>query len=459
MIARLKQLFHWRRLAIIPPVVLGVLILVVLVKTRKQPGMVQYAERVTSVRVIEARAMPVVPRAVGYGYVQPSQTWDAVAEMPGKVVQLHPEFKRGAMLAKGEVLVRIDPAESGFVREQSEAEVRRVQALIRQLDQSEKDTRRQLEVEQGRLDLSRKNLERNRQLVRQGVISQSELDTVEQAYLAQRNAVQNYQSSLNAMPSERASFQAQLASARSRSADARQDEGKTVIRTPFNCRLSSVRVEVGQAVTMNQVVATLDSLGSNEVLVQVPFHAFRNLLPEGAAATLGVGVDMEEFRRFLGIDVVIRMRSPERDVEWLGHLSRISDSVDSSTRTVGVYVVVDHELREGNAPERQPLIKNMYAEVELLGRRTGPFVVIPRAAIDSGMVNVMGADGRLVRRSVSVAFIQSSLAAIRSGIEPGEKVVVSDIVPAIEGMLLGGEKDIRLEQRLADEAMARVAMR
>ena len=279
MIAWLKQSPHWKRLAIIPPVVLGILILVVLIKTRKQPVVTQLAERVTSVRVIEARAMPVVPRAVGYGYVQPSQTWDAVAEVSGKVVQLHPEFKRGAMLAKGEVLMRIDPAESGFVREQSEAEVMRIQALIRQLDQSEKDTRRQLEVEQGRLDLSGKNLERNRQLVRQGVISQSELDTVEQGYLAQRNAVQNYQSSLNAMPSERASFLAQLASARSRTADARLDEGKTVIRTPFDCRLSSVKVELGQAVTMNQVVATLDSLGSNEVLVQVPFYAFHNLLP------------------------------------------------------------------------------------------------------------------------------------------------------------------------------------
>lgn len=457
MIVRLKQYPYRKRLLFIPPVVLGILVLVVLVKTRKQPTMVQRGERVTSVRVIEARAMPVVPRAMGYGYVQPSQTWEAVAEVVGKVVETHPEFKRGAMLARGEVLVRIDPAESGFVREQSEAEVQRVLALIRQLDQKARDTQRQLEVEQGKLELSSKDFDRNRKLVRQGVISQSELDTVEQGYLAQRNAVQNYQSTLNAIPAERASLQAQLASARSKTADARLDEGKTVIRTPFDCRLSAVNVEVGQAVTMNQVVATLDSLGNNEILVQVPFYAFRNLLPEGQAV-FGAGMDMDALRRILGIDAVIRMRSQNRTAEWIGHLSRIADSVDSSTRTVGIYVIIDHEVRAGDVSENQPVIKNMYAEVELLGRRTRSYVVVPRTAIDSGLVNVMGKDGRLERRTVSVAFVQSSLAAVRSGVEPGDKVVVSDLVPAIEGMRLAGEMDIALEQRLADEAMAKVAV-
>lgn len=458
MIARFKQYPHWRRLLIIPALVLGILLLVILVKIKKQPAVVDLAERVTPVRIIAAKPMRVVPRALGYGYIQPVQTWEAVAEISGKVVGLHPEFKRGSMLARGEVLVRIDPAESGFVREQSEAEVMRVQAQISQLNQKEQDTRRQLEVEQGKLNLFEKDFDRNRRLVAQGVISQSELDAVEKAYLAQRNAVQNYQSTLNTIPAERASLQAQLAAARAKTAGARLDEEKTVIRTPFDCRLSSVNVEVGQAVTLNQVVATLDSLGSNEVLVQVPFHAFQNLLPEGESAILGTGVDMEALRRFLGIDALVRIGTQDREAKWIGHLSRISDSVDSATRTVGVYVVIDHEIRDGAELESQPIFKNMYAEVELQGRLTHPYVVVPRAAVHSGMVNILGADGRLERRRVAVAFIQSSLAALRSGVEPGEKVVVSDLVPAIDGMLLEGQEDTVLAKRLEDEAMARAAV-
>lgn len=460
MIARLKEKYpSWKRLILIPVVALGVLTFVLMVKTRKQPVIEPPKERVTLVRVIEAKAVPVTPRAIGYGYIQPSQTWDAVAEVPGKVIELHPEFKRGAVLAKGEVLVRIDPAESGYVREQSEAEMQRIQALIRKLDQSEKDTRQQLEVEQEKLALSQKELERNQKLVRQGVISQSELDAAEKNFLAQRNAVQNFQSTLNSIPAERASLRAQLASARSKTAGARLDEERTVIRTPFDCRLSATHVEMGQAVTMNQVVATLDSLGSNEALVQVPFYAFRNLLPNGEMAVLGSGVDMEELRQFLGIDAVIRMRSQDRTMEWIGHLSRISDKVDDATRTIGVYVVVDHAIRTGDSEDSLPLIKNMYAEVELLGKRTNPFVIVPRSAMDSGTVNIIGKDGRLERRQVSVAFIQSSMVAVRSGIEPGEKIVVSELIPAIEGMLLKGEVDSDLQKRLTDEAVGRVAVK
>lgn len=460
MIARLKEKYpNWKRLILIPVVAVGALLFIVMVKTRKQPVVAPPAERVTPVRVIEAKSTPIVPRAIGYGYIQPSQTWDAVAEVPGKVVELHPEFKRGAVLGKGEVLVRIDPAESGYVREQSEAEVQRILALIRKLDQSEKDTRRQLEVEQGKLELSEKELERNRKLVRQGVISQSELETVEKNYLAQRNAVQTFQSTLNSIPAERASLRAQLASARSKTAGARLDEERTILRTPFDCRLSSTHVELGQAVTMNQIVATLDSLGRNEALVQVPFHAFRNLLPGGEMAALGGNADMEKLRRFLGIDAIIRMKGAERTMEWIGHLSRISDEMDNATRTIGVYVVVDHAVRTGGDSGNQPLIKNMYAEVELQGKRTKPFVIVPRMAIDSGMVNVIGEDGRLERRKVSVAFIQSSMAAIANGLEPGEKVVVSQLIPAIEGMLLKGEIDAVMQHRLADEASGKAAVK
>jgi len=58
-----------------------------------------------------------------------------------------------------------------------------------------------------------------------------------------------------------------------------------------------------------------------------------------------------------------------------------------------------------------------------------------------------------------VAFVQSSFAAVESGLEPGEQVVVSELVPAIQGMLLDATLDERLQRRLADEATARVAVK
>ena len=65
----------------------------------------------------------------------------------------------------------------------------------------------------------------------------------------------------------------------------------------------------------------------------------------------------------------------------------------------------------------------------------------PRAALHRGqdggaIVYVAGADDRLERRRVEIGFSQADLVTVKAGLTVGERVVLSDPVPAIEGMLL-----------------------
>lgn len=64
-------------------------------------------------------------------------------------------------------------------------------------------------------------------------------------------------------------------------------------------------------------------------------------------------------------------------------------------------------------------------------------------------------DGRLVIRPVDVQTVQPEYAVIASGIEPGAPVIVSDLVPAIEGMRLEGQPDPEALERLIADAGAR----
>jgi hypothetical protein len=57
-------------------------------------------------------------------------------------------------------------------------------------------------------------------------------------------------------------------------------------------------------------------------------------------------------------------------------------------------------------------------------------------------------EDRLERRLVTVAFEQGMVAVIRDGLAAGERVVVSDPVPAIDGMLLSATRDETLERRI-----------
>ena len=78
----------------------------------------------------------------------------------------------------------------------------------------------------------------------------------------------------------------------------------------------------------------------------------------------------------------------------------------------------------------------MFCEVELRGAPHTGQLVVPRNAVYDGHVYVLDAENRLRRRPVGVRSIQGSAAWLEDGLEEGERVVVSDPTPAIEGMLI-----------------------
>ncbi len=117
-----------------------------------------------------------------------------------------------------------------------------------------------------------------------------------------------------------------------------------------------------------------------------------------------------------------------------------------------MYVVVDDTYRHARFGARPPLVKNMYCEVELRGRPRLKSVVIPRSALHQDIVYIAGPKNRLERRRVTVGYSQGNLISIKKGITPGEKIIVTDIIPAIEGMLLAPQTDNDLLKSLIADA-------
>ena len=98
------------------------------------------------------------------------------------------------------------------------------------------------------------------------------------------------------------------------------------------------------------------------------------------------------------------------------------------------------------------LVRNMFCEVEFSGRPLSEKIVIPRSAMHDGQVYVVDNENRLLRRAVTVDFTQSDFGVIRQGLSAGEQVVVSDVMPAIDGMLLSTTEDEALYNRLVAQA-------
>ena len=442
-----------RLLLFVVPVALGLGVVGYALQNREGPQRLPPEERTTPVRVVTAPAVDVVPRARGYGSATPGRSWEAVGEVSGTVIYRHPELEKGAVLRAGTELLRIDPTDYRLAVAQIEASIRSTEAQLAVLDVRASNTRRSLAIEERSIDLARKELERKQRLVKQGTISQAAVDQEERAVLVGEQAVQNLRNSMNLLPAERSVLEATLDQLKAQLETARRNLARTTIVAPFDCRVAEVNVEMAQFAVQGKVLVVADSLDVAEVTAQVPIGTLLTLLPRDLDVPLEPGATMPRIREVAGLDAIVRLRTGRGHTEWQARFARMSDTVDPRTRTVGVIVAVDNPYRQAIAGERPPLVKNMYVEVEVRGRPRPGAVVIPRGALYGREVRTVDAEDRLRIREVEVDFIQTNFVVIASGLEAGERVVVSDLPFAADGMRLAPVDDEEAQAALVAEAV------
>jgi len=442
---------NWKTWLVIPPVIMGIIFFNLMVKSKKAPKQIEAKERIRAVRVIQAPMVNVTPRAIGYGYAEPAQTWNAVAEVSGRIVEMHEELKKGSFYMKDQLMLKIDPVTYGLAEDRGKANVVNIDAQLKELSQRKKNTQRLLATEKKSLKLSAQELERKRDLFKKGYISQSDLEKEEKSYLAQQSSVNNLQNTLDLIPAQKKALLAQKQSGISTLTDYQLNLAKTEIRAPFNCRISNVQVEIDQYAAPGTVLVSVESIDAVEIPVKISPKSFSKLLPRVKNSIDIQNIDMNTLRKNIGIRATVRLPFFKQDVFWKGRFSRTSESMDISTGTLTVYVTVDdpyYYVKLNTTKRRPPLIKNMYCEVELSGRQVPDKIVIPYQALHDQNVYLVDKENRLEIRTIKVAWQQGEIVIVEKGLEKGERVIVSDLAPAISGMLLKPIDDNKLLSEL-----------
>ena len=376
------------------PLAVGVGVFALLLAGRSGPEQTPVVERRPAVRVIEVPATTVVPYARGYGVVNPSKVWEAVAEVSGQVVEMHPKLKRGRIFLADTVLARIDPIDYDIAVAQIEADIQSTQAELAELEVKESNTRASLAIEEDALQLGQRELERNRRLVDTGTISRSAFEEQERNVLALRQSVQSQQNALSLFPVERRLLAARLVRNEAERRRARLDLERTTIRLPFDGRIAELNVERTEYIRQGEVLAVVDGIDVAEVEAQIPIARMQGLLQPPAQTPIELGPGVVE--KVLGLTATVWLK--DLQIQWPGRVTRVSDTIDLQTRTVGVIVEVDDPYRQARPGVRPPLVKGMFVEVSLWGKPQEDVLVVPRAAVHGGRVYVVGEDSRLELR-------------------------------------------------------------
>ncbi len=205
-------------------------------------------------------------------------------------------------------------------------------------------------------------------------------------------------------------------------------------------KLKELRVQAGDRVVRDQVLAVIDrdqaglKFANAEVTSTIDGVVKSVLTEVGAtvspAAPLFQVVDVESLEVAVNVPEkrLGRLREglpaeisviayPNR--AFYGTVSRLNPALDPVSRTLEARIRVDNAS--------QALKPGMFAEVRLLLRQEQQIVRVPLAALvdrDGGQVAFVVEEGRARQVSVRTAFVQEDTAAVESGLDAGDRVVV-----------------------------------
>ena len=258
-------------------------------------------ERVFAVNVQEAKAETIVPVLQSFGELQSRRLLELRAAGGGRVISLADGFEDGGEVSKGQVLVRLDPADAQSAVDRAKSDLEDAKAEGRDALRSLELARDEWAAAQDQADLRTRAFIRQQDLAERGVGTATATEAAELAVSAARQAVLSRR--LSAAQAEARVDQAGTRQSRAEIAlaEARRRLDDTVLTAPFNGTLSATNVVVGRLVSANERLAELIDPDDLEVSFRLSTAQYARLLDTNGAllkanvtATLDIaGVDLQ----------------------------------------------------------------------------------------------------------------------------------------------------------------------
>ncbi len=148
----------------------GVILIVDFVVNRRMPTHDETASPPPILTVIEVQPVECRFQARGHGVARPAETWQAIANVAGRVVERHPDLESGKLLPTDTLLLALDPSRYRLAIAATGAESASLAAERAQFNAEENNTRSLLELERERLTLGERELARIESLSADGVV-------------------------------------------------------------------------------------------------------------------------------------------------------------------------------------------------------------------------------------------------------------------------------------------------
>ncbi|MDO6707528.1 efflux RND transporter periplasmic adaptor subunit [Photobacterium sp. 1_MG-2023] len=436
---RLKVILK-SKLALPMLAVVGLLMLVVLFKTRPPVNHQSTEMTPMAVTFIETAPRSIRPELVGHGFIEPTQKVVALAEVSAKVVRVSPHLKQGSLVNQGEVLVELDPADYQLALTQAKAERAIAAANLREIDTTAENLSQRDALIQENIALAQRELKRKRTLSERGAQSDSQVDSERQKLIQLRQQQAILENEIATLPARRHVLEAKHALAETKVTQAQRDLDRTRIVMPFTGRLTAVHTDRFQYVPAGQRLFEASGIDQMEVKAQFPIAKLKPFL-KLLFDDHGTAIDLTDAGQFgpllsqLGLESRIQVPGFSESV-WRGQIVNLGESLDPQSHTLSITLTVDQPYRFLSPGKKPPLLAGMPVIATLVGSPVEA-VVLPRHALHAGALLTADKQGRLSRVSATASLTMQDWALFTPGhIPDGTRVITSDVQPALDGLPL-----------------------
>jgi len=420
---RLRLIRGGLAVAVVAVVAAGVVVLMVIVALKPEPPRDE-----SPARSIVVRAMTAAPSAVrreyrGYGSARAVGAVDVSAEIDGVIVEQPERLEEGVRVDRGELLVRIDPSDYRDRAAALERSAASLRAQLDQLDVEAASAREEVGLAEEATGLIDAEIERLRAAASRGAATANEIDQLRRQRVGVRREEVAARERLDSVPARRARLEAELASTGAQLEEARRDLERTAVESPIVGAIQMMDVEPGERVRVGDVIARVVDPRRLEIPLRLPVSASTEVRP--------------------GDSVRLTPDGPGA-ASWDATVARMAPEADPATRTITCYAEMVQEVEVGAAPALPP---GRFVVGSVAVSTSAERVIVPRGAVVDDRVMMIEDDGRVATRRVSVDFYieashpelvdgETQWAALREGVRPGERVVVSNLTKLREGMLV-----------------------
>lgn len=369
----------------------GIVAALILLKPAPEEQKVEIPIRM--VRVVSVLPADRQAEVVSQGTVDPRVEITLQPEVAGRVVEVSPQFVSGGFFSKGDLLVKIDPRDYELNVIKAEARVAEAQQYFE---------REKAESEQAKKEWA-------------------ELGSGEASPLVLRAP-------------QLKDAQAKLKSARASLDEARLKLERSEIRAPFDGRIRSRSVDVGQVVSPGVRVAEIYAI--DRVEIRLPLTDRQVALLDLPLRRPGVGSgpmpEVELSAMFAG-----------EVHRWAAKIVRTEGALDTTSRVLYAVAEVNNPYGEDPISGRPPLSIGLFVEARIKGKIYEQVMEIPREAVrHDGNILIVDADNRIHIRPAEVVQTTSEHAIVRLVIDKTDRICISPLETVSENMSVGVIDDL-----------------